>query len=67
MKTALHGCLALSGRDIAALLGTTERTIKAHRSSIMNKLRIPNLAGLVHFGNRLHVCRESMAGADQGA
>jgi FixJ family two-component response regulator len=57
----------LPNKDIAALLGTTERTIKAHRSSIMHKLRIPNLAGLVHFSNRLHACRESMTDTDQGA
>lgn len=40
-------------KQIAYELGTAERTIKAHRHSIMMKLRVRSLAEAVLFANRL--------------
>jgi len=43
--------LVVAGRlnkQIAALLGTSERTVKAHRARIMEKMRVDSVAGLVH-------------------
>ncbi len=43
--------LVVAGRlnkQIAALLGTSERTIKAHRARIMEKMQVDSVAGLVH-------------------
>lgn len=34
-------------KQIAALLGTSERTVKAHRASIMQKMRVASVAELV--------------------
>jgi len=48
--------LVVSGRlnkQIAYQLGTSERTIKAHRHSIMHKLQVQSLAELVLFAERL--------------
>ncbi|MFJ6696919.1 response regulator transcription factor [Streptomyces sp. NPDC091272] len=47
-----HGC---SNRDIAALLGVTERTVKAHMAQILAKLRLESRlqAGLVAFAHGL--------------
>ena len=43
--------LVVAGRlnkQIAAALGTSERTIKAHRSRIMEKMQVDSVAALVH-------------------
>jgi len=40
-------------KQIAYELGTSERTIKAHRGSIMRKLRVGSLAGAVSIAERL--------------
>jgi RNA polymerase sigma factor (sigma-70 family) len=43
--------LVVAGRlnkQIAALLGTSERTVKAHRARIMEKMQVDSVAGLVH-------------------
>ncbi len=43
--------LVVAGRlnkQIAALLGTSERTVKAHRARIMEKMQADSVAGLVH-------------------
>jgi FixJ family two-component response regulator len=40
-------------RQIAHEPGTAERTIKAHRHSIMHKLKIQSLAELVSIAERL--------------
>jgi len=42
-------------KQIAAELGTTERTIKAHRANIMEKMRVVSLAELVHIAAELRV------------
>lgn len=42
-------------KQIAFDLGTTERTIKAHRARIMEKLRIASLAELVRLAQALNI------------
>jgi RNA polymerase sigma factor (sigma-70 family) len=42
-------------KQIAYLLGTSERTIKAHRHSIMEKLRVQSLAEAVSIAERLGI------------
>ena len=42
-------------KQIAFELGTSERTIKAHRHSIMEKLRVQSLAELVLLADRLGI------------
>jgi FixJ family two-component response regulator len=42
-------------KQIAHQLGTAERTIKAHRQSIMSKLQMQSVAGLVLFAERVGV------------
>lgn len=39
-------------KQIAALLGTTERTIKAHRGSVMKKLEVVSIAELVWMAEK---------------
>jgi FixJ family two-component response regulator len=45
-------------KQIAHQLGTAERTIKAHRQSIMNKLQMQSVAELVLFAERVGVLEE---------
>jgi FixJ family two-component response regulator len=40
-------------KEIAFELGTTERTVKAHRHKVMEKMRARSLAGLVSLAERL--------------
>jgi FixJ family two-component response regulator len=40
-------------KQIAAELGASERTIKAHRAHIMEKMQVKSVAELVHIANRL--------------
>jgi len=40
-------------KQIAAELGASERTIKAHRAHIMEKMRVNSVAELVHIADRL--------------
>jgi FixJ family two-component response regulator len=42
-------------KQIAHDLGTTERTIKAHRHQVMEKLKVGSLAELVTVAERLHL------------
>jgi FixJ family two-component response regulator len=42
-------------KQIAFDLGTSERTIKAHRASIMGKLRVPSVADLVRLAQELGI------------
>jgi RNA polymerase sigma factor (sigma-70 family) len=42
-------------KEIARELGTTERTIKAHRHRVMEKIRVASLAELVMIAERLGV------------
>ncbi len=49
-------CLVTKGRlnkQIAAVLGTAEKTIKIHRSRVMAKMRVQSAAELVHLADRL--------------
>ena len=48
----------VSGRlnkQIASNLGAAERTIKAHRAAIMEKLRVQSLAELVRLAQELGI------------
>src|SRR5215211_7342975 len=40
-------------KEIARELGTTERTIKAHRQQVMKKMKVTSLAELVMIAERL--------------
>jgi FixJ family two-component response regulator len=42
-------------KQIAFDLGTAERTIKAHRAAIMEKLRIQSVAELVRLAQELRI------------
>jgi FixJ family two-component response regulator len=44
-------------KQIAHELGTTERTIKAHRHQVMEKMKVQSLAELVTLAQRLDVLR----------
>jgi RNA polymerase sigma factor (sigma-70 family) len=45
----------LMNKQIAKQLGTTEKTIKVHRSHVMEKLDVGSLAELVHLADRLGI------------
>jgi FixJ family two-component response regulator len=47
-------------KQIAYELGTAERTIKAHRQRVMEKLQARSLAELVSMAERLGVLAESV-------
>jgi FixJ family two-component response regulator len=49
-------------KQIAHELGTSERTIKAHRHSIMQKFKVKSLAELVSIAEHLGVLAESAIG-----
>ena len=50
--------LGKMNKQIAHELGTTERTIKAHRQRVMQKLQVQSLAELVSIGERIGVLSE---------
>ena len=43
----------LLNKQIAARLGTSEATVKAHRAQLMQKMRVGSLAQLVRVAGRL--------------
>lgn len=45
----------LLNKQIAYELGNTERTVKAHRQSVMEKMQVGSLAELVHVAARLEL------------
>ena len=51
--------LGKMNKQIAHELGTTERTIKAHRQRVMQKLQVQSLAELVSIGERIGVLSKS--------
>ncbi|WP_063993794.1 response regulator transcription factor [Bradyrhizobium sp.] len=51
-------------KQIAHTLGTTERTIKAHRHGLMEKMQVRSLAELVSLAERIGVLDSS--GSDEG-
>jgi FixJ family two-component response regulator len=44
-----------TNKHVANVLGTTERTIKAHRHKVMEKMQVPSLAELVSLAERAGV------------
>jgi FixJ family two-component response regulator len=50
-------------KQIAHQLGTTERTIKAHRHRVMEKMKVQTLAELVSIAERLGMVLEASSGA----
>jgi FixJ family two-component response regulator len=46
-------------KQIAAELGTTERTVKAHRARVMDKMKVGSFAELVHVADVLQVRTEA--------
>ena len=42
-------------KQIASEIGTTENTVKAHRSHVMEKMEAPSLAELVRMAGRLQI------------
>jgi FixJ family two-component response regulator len=45
----------MANKEIAYKLGTSERTIKAHRAQIMGKMNAGSLADLVCFAKKLSI------------
>jgi FixJ family two-component response regulator len=43
----------LMNKQIAARLGTAEKTVKVHRAHVMQKMAAPSLANLVRMADRL--------------
>jgi FixJ family two-component response regulator len=44
-------------KHIAAELGISERTVKAHRAQVMEKMQVDSLAGLIRAAERLSFCK----------
>jgi len=44
----------LMNKEIAAVLGTSEKTIKVHRARVMQKMKVDSLVALVRVADRLH-------------
>jgi FixJ family two-component response regulator len=59
-----HVVLGKINKQTARELGATERTIKAHRQRVMEKMRVQSLAELVSIAERLGILADN--GAKQG-
>jgi FixJ family two-component response regulator len=46
----------LLNKQIAMQLGTSEKTIKIHRSQVMRKMRASSLADLVRMSQKIGIC-----------
>jgi len=44
----------LTNKEIAAALGTSEKTIKVHRARVMQKMKVDSLVALVRVADRLN-------------
>lgn len=53
-------------KQVAYELGTTERTVKAHRHQVMEKMQVDSLAALVSIAERLEWSIQSLARAAKG-
>ena len=53
-----------TNKQVAAILGATERTIKAHRHRVMEKMEVQSLAELVSVAERAGILRD-LSGAGQ--
>jgi RNA polymerase sigma factor (sigma-70 family) len=47
-----------TNKQVANVLGTTERTIKAHRHRVMEKMQVQSLAELVSLAERVGILRD---------
>jgi RNA polymerase sigma factor (sigma-70 family) len=47
-----------TNKQVAIVLGATERTIKAHRHRVMEKLQVQTLAELVSFAERAGILKD---------
>jgi FixJ family two-component response regulator len=54
-------------KQVGAELGITERTVKAHRASILRKLSVGSVAELVRLATTLEFAREQMLGRASAA
>jgi FixJ family two-component response regulator len=55
--------LVVSGqlnKQVAARLGTVEKTIKVHRAHVMAKLKVRTLAELIHFADKAGIGRPTL-------
>lgn len=50
-----------TNKQVAVVLGATERTIKAHRHRVMEKMQVQSLAELVSLAERAGILRDSTA------
>jgi FixJ family two-component response regulator len=50
-----HVVAGRMNKEIAAEVGAAERTVKAHRARIMEKMRVESVAELVHLADQLRV------------
>ena len=53
-----------TNKQVANVLGATERTIKAHRHRVMEKMQVQSLAELVSLAERAGILRD-LSGAEQ--
>ena len=51
-----------TNKQVARALGCTERTIKAHRQKVMEKMQVQTLAELVSLAERVGVCASAIGG-----
>ena len=53
-------------KQIAADLGTAERTIKAHRAQVMEKMQVASVAELVHVADQLNAAAHRRRSGSSG-